>query len=115
MVFGEKGPECKICLTSQCTRSQLRCAIICGVATLLYTTKIAPLRWPGDWGVRRRYAPTNGARVESNVGFSALRCRRTLVGADTAHYVRGLRPLGVSRPASRPFNPRAGAAQLAPR
>jgi hypothetical protein len=26
-----------------------------------------------------------------------------------------LRPLGVARPARRPFNPRAGAAQLAPR
>ncbi|MET0029589.1 MAG: SMI1/KNR4 family protein [Candidatus Thiodiazotropha sp.] len=39
-------------LTIQCTRSQLRCAIICGVAALLYTTKIAPLYWPGDWGVR---------------------------------------------------------------
>ena len=39
--------------------------------------------------VRRRVAPTNGARVEFNVGFSALRCRRTFVGADTAHYVRG--------------------------
>ena len=38
-----------------------------------------------------------------------------IVRADTAHCVRGLRPLGVSRPASRPFNPRAGAAQLAPR
>jgi hypothetical protein len=36
---------------NQCTRSRLRCAIVCGVATRLYTTKIAPLRWPGDWGV----------------------------------------------------------------
>ena len=44
---------------------------------------------------------------------SALRCCRTLVGADTAHCVRGLRPLGVSRPARRPFNPRTGAVQLA--
>ena len=31
-------------LTIQCTRSQLRRAIFCGVATL---------RWPGDWGVSR--------------------------------------------------------------
>ena len=45
-----------------------------------------------------------GASLPSNPRWSGHRSLRSR-----------LRPLGVSRPASRPFNPRAGAAQLAPR
>jgi len=58
-------------------------------------------RSAGDLHVHRRYAPMNGRELSQHRVLGASR-RRTLVGADTAHCVHGLRPLGVARPAFPP-------------